>query len=105
LISRLESIDARKNLKIKEIKTKKRLHRKKSKSSMPKINTLNPNAFKGQHNRKLSISDRDISDIKHSLTKPSNFLDKALNSLDEENFKKRMNVLKMVARTFSILGK
>lgn len=106
LISRIESIEARKNVKIKEIKTKKRaLLKNKAKSSMPKGNTLNPNSFEGENNRKLSISERDISDIKHSLTKPTKFIDKALNSLDDENFKKRMNVLKMVARTFSILGK
>ena len=53
--------------------------------------------------RKLSISQNDVVELKESL-KSSNSVNRAIDNTDDKNFKKRENILKIFAKTLSLLG-
>ena len=68
-------------------------------------NELHPQilAMQSEQQRKLSITHNDVEDLKESL-KPSRSVNRAINNTNEHNFKKRENILKIFAKTLSLLG-
>ena len=71
----------------------------------PKDTTLNNTDGIENLSQQPSISQRDVSNIKNSLAQPTSHIDTTLSNLDDGGFKKRMNILKMVANTLSMFGK